>query len=384
MMGSVFAGLFGSHLAPKRGLSNMAVTDQAGDFIVEGHKLFGFGGVAYFRSTSPARTGTDDALAVLAAKAAPENWDDTSQPPGRLPVLHNYIQYTFRRLYEEGKLVEATDHDDSRVMAFNTGLYTPTWQAIYGCCKENFIPDKQPWFFLGWYTEAEGPMAPFVGCEPQRAEYFTNPADLLLDPRRKFVESVDHILDDNKERYPVDLQADTFRRHQALTFAVSVAKRMVEQNWQVAVPMHYFGHAPNESPISLLLPLCLLEAGKADMALVVGRYGDHQYKAFTVLSLDQAYRSARLIAKPAAAWLGHGGVLAPDQPVVTGPKWRKVSEADRCPVCGKATNCVLSTDNRLAVCQTISEGGKPLPNREGAWAHRIAPVPTTDELADEG
>lgn len=349
------------------------VADHVEDeFIVEDGKLFGFGGVAYFRQSALSRPGADEALAALAAKAAPENWDDGSQAPGRLPVLHNYIQYTFRRLHDEGKIVEAADVG-APAMAFNTGLYTPTWQAIYGCFRQNPNPGKQPWVFSGWYTEAEGPMKPFVGCEPERAQYFTDPRALLFDPSLKFVESVTHILDDNVDRYPAELQADPFRRHQALTFGVGVAKKMVEQNWQVAVPMYYFGHAPGQDPISLLLPLCLLEPGKADMALVVAPYGP-QYKAFTVLSLDQAYRSARLIAKPTAVWLGHGGVIQPDQPLVTSAGWRKVSDDDRCPVCGQSTRCVMSADNRRAICVRIADGGQPVPQRTDAWAHEIAPV----------
>jgi hypothetical protein len=106
------------------------------------------------------------------------------------------------------------------------------------------------------------------------------------------------------------------------------------------------------------------------MALVVARYGQ-QYKAFTVLSLDQAYRSARLIAKPAAAWLGHGGVIEPDQPVVTTPGWRKVSETDRCPVCSQPHRCVMSADNRRAICVRIADGGQPVPGQNDAWAHEL-------------
>src|SRR4051794_2678484 len=91
------------------------------EFKVEDGKLFGFGGVAYFRQSDPSRSGADEALAALAAKAAPETWDDGSQLAGRLPVLRNYIQYTFRRLHDEGKIAEAADVGES-AMAFNTGL----------------------------------------------------------------------------------------------------------------------------------------------------------------------------------------------------------------------------------------------------------------------
>lgn len=342
------------------------------EFFSEPSKLFGFGGVAFFRSPTVGLSGTESALASLASLAAAEPWADSTGPYG---VLHNYVQYTFRRLYDEGKLVETTGPAGPKVMAFHTGLYTPMWQAIYGCLKENPIPDKQPWYFNGWFTEADAPMKPFVGIEPRRAEYFTDPRDLLFDPRLKFVESTSHVLAENVDRYPLELQADPFRRHQALSFAVGVAKTTVEQNWQVAVPMFYFAHAPGQSPISLLLPLCLLEPGKADMALVIARYGDLQYKAFTVLDLEQAYRSARLLAKPAAAWLGQGGVLDPGQPVNTDAGWRKVGQRDRCPVCGQSTGCIISTDNKRVVCRRIADGGQPIPNRSDCWAHRIGPVP---------
>ncbi len=348
------------------------MADQRGDeFVVEEGKLFGYGGMAFFR------TGDTAALAALAAKAAPENWDDASREVGQLPVLHNYIRYTFRRIHEEGKLVESDD-GGTPTMSFNTGLYTPTWQAIYGCFQKNFIPGKQPWFFNGWFTESEGPMKPFVGREPRRAEYFTDPRALLFDPSLKFVENVDHMLDHHVERYPEQLQADAFRRHQAVNYGLGVAKKMVEQNWQIAVPMYYFEHAPNQEPISLLLPLCLLEPGKADIAIVVGPYGP-QYKAYTVLTLEDAYRSARLIAKPAAAWLGHGGVIEPDQPVVTSPGWRKVSEVDRCPVCGQTQRCVMAADNRRAICVRIAEGGQPVTGRADAWTHELSRVQAPNE-----
>ncbi len=190
-------------------------------FVVEEGKLFGFGGMAYFRQTALDRSGIHDALAALAAKAAPESWDEGSQEAGRLSVLHNYIQHTFHRLHDEGKLVESTD-GDTPCMAFNTGLFTPTWQTIYGRFEQNHNPGMQPWFFVGWFTESEGQMKPFVGCEPKRAEYFTDPRALLFDSSLKFVESVVHILDHHVERYPAELQADSFRRHQALTFGVGV------------------------------------------------------------------------------------------------------------------------------------------------------------------
>lgn len=50
------------------------------------------------------------------------------------------------------------------------------------------------------------------------------------------------------------------------------------------------------------MPLCLVSKSEADLALVVNKE-EYVYKAHTVLTLDQAYNNARLLAKPDREWL---------------------------------------------------------------------------------
>ena len=52
----------------------------------------------------------------------------------------------------------------------------------------------------------------------------------------------------------------------------------------------------------ILMTLCLVSKSEADLALVVNKE-EYVYKAHTVLTLDQAYNNARLLAKPDREWL---------------------------------------------------------------------------------
>lgn len=89
--------------------------------------------------------------------------------------------------------------------------------------------------------------------------------------------------------------------------AVDVAKRRVRWNFKTAIPSYY----PRANTMSLLLPLCLLEDGEADVALVVQLMPSGNYQGQTILTMRQAYVNARLICRPDSDWLttvGHAGV----------------------------------------------------------------------------
>lgn len=77
-------------------------------------------------------------------------------------------------------------------------------------------------------------------------------------------------------------------------------------NWKTAVPQYYFGHSGRgQGYIQLLLPLCLMQPDRADLALVVDKVrSESRYRAHTVLTLSMAYKNARLIARPYSDWLG--------------------------------------------------------------------------------
>jgi len=78
--------------------------------------------------------------------------------------------------------------------------------------------------------------------------------------------------------------------------AIDSAKERVKRSYKTAIPQYYRGQ------IQLLLPLCLSNPQRADLALVVERHSTF-YLAATCLTLDMAYNNARQIAKPDRDWL---------------------------------------------------------------------------------
>lgn len=55
--------------------------------------------------------------------------------------------------------------------------------------------------------------------------------------------------------------------------------------------------------MSLMLPLCLEDDGRADAALVVELTRSGVYQGQTILTLQQAYLDARLVCRPNSEWL---------------------------------------------------------------------------------
>mgnify|MGYP003591834856 FL=1 len=78
--------------------------------------------------------------------------------------------------------------------------------------------------------------------------------------------------------------------------ALELATKRARRNYKTAIP-HYY-----DNKIQFLLPLCMTSKIDADLALVVNR-DENSYIAHTVLSLDQAFNNARLLAKPDREWL---------------------------------------------------------------------------------
>jgi hypothetical protein len=132
---------------------------------------------------------------------------------------------------------------------------------------------------------------------PEAAHYFHSPVDLIYDTKLELRINYQHIIIDNKSRFPVPYNAwDNPLLQNQLTGAIDSAKKRVKRNYKTAIPQYYNGK------IQLLLPICLGSVATADLALVVDRENDN-YKASTCLTLDMAINNARLIAKPDNEWL---------------------------------------------------------------------------------
>ena len=243
-------------------------------------------------------------LDELAKRALDERWEETEPATGRLPILSSYVRFTFRRLVEESKLAYVTDDFGKQLAAFNTGLFTAHYEPIYAVLEQNALEGKQPWVLREWALPSDRRMRSFANVDLKAARYFEKPAELIYDPDLELVANLDHILDENLSRFPAELQTKPHQRRLLLDAAIREAGKRAQMNWKTAVPQYYFGSgARGTGRMQLLLPLCLMEPDRTDMALVVDRV-DKQYRAYTVLTLPMAYKNARLISRQDSEWLG--------------------------------------------------------------------------------
>ncbi len=131
------------------------------------------------------------------------------------------------------------------------------------------------------------------------ANYFHNPELLIYNPKCEIIINVDHIIHDNRNRFPTHLQsADDAELRRQLFGALEEVKKKVKINYKIAIPQYW------ENIIQLLLPLCLTAGSpNPDLALVVQKLNETTYTSRTCLTLRMAYKNARLIVRPESAWL---------------------------------------------------------------------------------
>jgi len=134
---------------------------------------------------------------------------------------------------------------------------------------------------------------------PEIADFFQKPEELIFNPKYSLVPDIDHIIDDNKERFPLHMRHfDNAEMRRKLEGAIEEVRRKVRTNYEIAVPQYFNGKT------QLLLPLCLTpNSPNPDLALAVYKLNDVTYTARTCLTLKMAYNNARLIVKPQSTWL---------------------------------------------------------------------------------
>jgi hypothetical protein len=243
--------------------------------------------------------GRTQAVEQLAAIAEHEPWDNGHEPTGGKPILDSYLRYTYLRLNEEGKVSVSAD---GAYAAFNTGLVTPMQEEIFALFVKNPSPGRQPWQLLGFRKRSDRLILTHFGnALPDLANYFDDPSVLLYDRRLQLHINIDHVIE-HLERFPEPLDSNEFLARQAIQAAEVNTRSRVYRNYKAAIPQWYRDPHSNHASVQLLLPLCLRQPDKADLALVVDRVGD-SYRGNTVLTLDMAYKNARLLARPDSDWL---------------------------------------------------------------------------------
>jgi len=329
----------------------------------------------------PSPTWLDD-LAVL---AQPENWDDEGS--GRQPILFNYLRYTFRRQLELGNWREAQTSQGAPVSALNTGLLSRHFEPIFAVFERNRNPERQPWVLAEWAMPSAGRLRDFDINDLPPATYFDDPGEVVFDPQLPVVANIPHIVDDNVDRYPAELQANDYLRSGMLDRAVQVAAAKAKANWRLAAPQYYWPRGANEAGrLQLLLPLSLMDPDRVDLALVIDRDPPFAtsidkskgsagacYRAYTVLPIEWAYRNARLVTRPESYWLDPNTRRAAGTADLDDDgqgAWRPTSGNNLCPVCGAAGGCVVSSDNRTALCRETVSGTEVRTSRGASfWSH---------------
>jgi Domain of unknown function (DUF3825) len=238
----------------------------------------------------------DEFLQEIRDMAMPEDWNYANMHNTRpYPILYNYLNHTFMRLKEQSKVIKNGDF-----YCFNTGLVTINQQEIFALFRTN----DRGTAFIKFCNESSGGMG-YYSPLPERATYFSDPADLIFDNRLGFRVNIDHIIGDeiNFNRFPPDIQR--LSHHQLVnTFngAIEHAKKRINRNYKTAIPQFYRGQYVPQGQLQLLLPLCLQDSSKADLALAIFKENGF-YSGRTCLTLDMAINNARLIAKPDDEWL---------------------------------------------------------------------------------
>ncbi|MBF0134855.1 MAG: DUF3825 domain-containing protein [Magnetococcus sp. DMHC-1] len=237
----------------------------------------------------------DQELNRLAALAEDEDWEYKNSPglAKKRPILHNYIRFTYKRLAEEGQIELS---DDGQMIVFDTGLVTKNQEPIFALFSHNYIQNRQPWHFKKWCRKGEGDLNVFSAL-PDMAHYFTDPSSLIFDRRKELRINYEHIIQDNKDRFPEPYKS--MEDHTLQIFLkgyIDNVKERIKRNYKTAVPQYYNGN------IQLLLPLCMSSPSRADLALVAENKGNF-YRIATCLTLDMAYNNARQLARPDKDWL---------------------------------------------------------------------------------
>ena len=134
---------------------------------------------------------------------------------------------------------------------------------------------------------------------PEMAFYWDDPAKLVDDSRKELVVNIEHMIQDNKARFPAPYNAmPDYNLQNYINGCINSTKEKLKRNYKLAVPQYFI----TTGTIQLLIPLCLVQPDVADLAIVVEDYGT-MYRASTCLTLDMAINNARLLARPDRDWL---------------------------------------------------------------------------------
>ncbi len=269
----------------------------------------------------------EEKLGILAQKAEEEDWqyeDVTSSTVNNIigsfetnyPILRNYLNYTFKRVDEENKVIYDTgDEKNAKYACFNTGLISRNLsKPIFGLFEVNANYKNnerfKKWHLFGFFDRSQGEFTRKFAVLPKLARYvdFRKPEDFsnyVYNPDLELdvpdENQIKHIISDNISRFPQEFQElrENYRLR-ILNDAIRKAKELAEQSNRIALPQW----RPNPRQLQILLPLFLDpdNEDEASVALPIETQGN-VYVVKTVLPLSWAYSNARLLSRFRRDWL---------------------------------------------------------------------------------
>lgn len=238
--------------------------------------------------------GKDDAreekLQELADLAEGENWTSASSN-WKNDILYSYLAHTFDRAAHQDVILIAENEDYA---IFNTGLLTENGEDII-CVFNEFSKSKQyNWHLMGFRKKSDWDIMNRFSVTPEVVSYFSDPSKIYFNPEYELVKNLDHILEDNFDRFPEDLQKKGKHYiNSLLTYALDLTIKRCERNYRIAVPQYY------KEKITYLLPVVL----DGNLMSVAVEDVNKRYRVNTIFTIEMAYRNARLLMKPEADWL---------------------------------------------------------------------------------
>lgn len=241
-------------------------------------------------------------LEMLARMAQPEKWTyKRIQDKDPYRILRNYIQYTYNRLDEEGKIIFSAD---GKYRCMNTGLLTVYNQEIVAIFAVNEMSGRQPWFFNGFFKETDKFFTTNFSELPPLADYCNNVKDLIYDNTLELNMRKEHIIDDNFDRF-IEAGYNSKELINVLLDAAKVTlEKKLKRNFKLALPFYYHNTETGENKIQLLAPL-YFPGAPVKLALVLNKIkssAKEYYEGVTVLPVEWAYMNSRLIVKPDEEW----------------------------------------------------------------------------------